>query len=159
MEKEENILDIKMSPKNVHGILAQSYSVTFFLFLLGIVLDFLFKLEYLKQIPLASLGTLLIILGTLLIFLAQRTSRKLDIKNLSKETFLKGPYRLTRSPTHWGLLFLTIGFGMITSATFIILTSILAFIVSKMFFLKREEKILAQKYGVPYLEYKKTVRL
>jgi len=157
MEKED-ILNTKTEPSKVHVILAHSYLLTFFLFLIGIILDFSFRLEFFRHTSFAYTGTLLILLGTLLIFWAQKTSRRLDIKNLTKKTFLEGPYGITRSPTHWGLLFLTAGFGIIGNAFFIVLTSIIAFIISKMIFLKKEEKILAKKYGAPYLEYKKQIK-
>jgi len=105
------------------------------------------------------LGGSLIVLSSILIFWAQGTSRNLKKENITKETFCKGPYCYTRSPTHWGLFFLMIGFGIITNAIFVILTTLISFLVSRFIFLEKEERILAEKYGTPYLEYKKAVKL
>ncbi|KKP64099.1 MAG: hypothetical protein UR62_C0020G0001, partial [Candidatus Nomurabacteria bacterium GW2011_GWF2_35_12] len=68
-------------------------------------------------------------------------------------------YCYTRSPTHFGLFLLMLGFGIITNALFIIIFSVISFIITKFVFIRKEEKILAEKYGIPYLEYKKSVKL
>lgn len=153
MEKEH-------SHKNkVHKILAHSYSAYFVFFLLGICLDLIFKLKIFDNSIIVPLGFFFLFFATVLIVWAQKTSRKLNKENITKETFCKGPYCYTRSPTHWGLFFLMLGFGMITNAFFVILTTLISFVVSKFVFLNRQERILAEKYGDPYLEYKKSVKL
>ncbi|MEI7765226.1 MAG: methyltransferase [bacterium] len=155
MEKENK----KEKKTSVHEILAQSYLLTFSFFLLGVILDFIFKFKYFENPIFVYVGILIMFLGSILIYLAQKTSRKLNINDITKETFMKGPYKFSRTPTHWGMLFLVTGFGIASNALFIVLTAILAFLFSKTFFLKKEEKILLGKYGAPYLEYKKVVRL
>lgn len=47
---------------------------------------------------------------------------------------------------------------MIVNAFFIIVFSFISFLITKFTFLSKEEKILAEKYGAPYLEYKKSVK-
>ena len=79
-------------------------------------------------------------------------------ENMSKETFSRGPYRYTRNPTNFGLFLLMLSFGIIMNALFIIVFSVLSFIFNKFIFIKKEEEILAKKYGTPYLEYKKSVK-
>ena len=79
--------------------------------------------------------------------------------NVTKENFCKGPYCYARHPTHWGLFFLILGFGIILNALFVILCTLISFIVTKFVFIEKQEKILAEKYGAPYLEYKKSVKL
>lgn len=59
---------------------------------------------------------------------------------------------------HWGLFILMLGFGILINAIFVILFSIVSFVVAKFIFLKKEENILAGKYGAPYMEYKKSVK-
>ena len=105
------------------------------------------------------IGAIFLIFGTCLIFWAQKSSLDLNKENMSKETFYHGPYRYTRSPTHFGLFLLILGFGIMTNALFIIIFSIISFILTKFILIKKEEKILAEKYGAPYLEYKKSVKL
>ncbi len=62
-------------------------------------------------------------------------------------------------PTHWGLFALMFGFGFIINATFIITTTLISFLLTKFIFLNKEEKILSQKYGDKYIEYKKDVKI
>lgn len=143
----------------VHRILAHSYAMYFIFFLAGVTLDFVFRLKIFSGSVMAPGGILLLLLGTLLVFWAQKTSHKLDKKNMTKETFCRGPYCYTRSPTHWGLFFLMLGFGIIANAVFVVLTTLLSFLVSRFVFLDKEEKVLVEKYGTPYLEYKKSVKL
>lgn len=157
---EEKIdLNTKESKDGVHGILAHSYSAYFISFLVGVLLDLILKLKIFNFDLMEEVGIFMIILASLLIFWAQKTSRNLKIEDLKKENFSKGPYAFTRSPTHWGLFFLTLGFGIMTGAVFVVISTIVSHIISRFIYLKKEEMILEKKYGAPYLEYKKSVKL
>jgi len=155
----EQFTDKNPHKNSVHRVLAQSYLFYFISFLFGLFLDFIFPLKIFGETALISVGVTFLILGTFLIFWAQRTSHKLKKENINKETFCHGPYCYTRSPTHFGLFLLMLGFGIITNALFIIIFSVISFIITKFVFIRKEEKILAEKYGIPYLEYKKSVKL
>jgi len=148
-----------LHPAHVHHVLARSYSVYFLLFLAGVTLDLIFDLEIFTGVLPAVLGLLLLGLGTILIMWAQNTSRRLHKDEVTKESFLKGPYCYTRSPTHWGLFFLMLGFGLVINALFVAISSVLAFVITKLVYIKRQEDALARKYGAPYLEYKKLVKI
>jgi protein-S-isoprenylcysteine O-methyltransferase Ste14 len=78
--------------------------------------------------------------------------------NITKKTFCHGPYRFTRTPTNFGLFFMMLGFGLILNTLSIIIFIFISFFVAKFVFLREQEKILALKYGTPYLEYKKMVK-
>jgi protein-S-isoprenylcysteine O-methyltransferase Ste14 len=143
----------------VHRVLARSYSFFLFLFMLGVLLEFIFPIKIFKDDLILQIGLIILMLASLLIFWAQNTSRNIAQHNITKETFLGGPYSFTRSPTHWGLFFLILGFGIMSNSFFIILFVIVSMIVAKLVFLKQEEAILANKYGAPYIEYKKLVRI
>lgn len=143
---------------SVHKVLAHSYATYFLFFLVGVYLDLVFKLKIFTDSIMAPLGTVLLVLAAFLILWAQKTSRNLKKDGISKETFCRGPYCYTRSPTHWGLFFLMLGFGIMANAVFVILFTVLAFFITKFIFLNKEEAILAEKYGFPYLEYKKLVK-
>ncbi|MFN4181420.1 MAG: methyltransferase, partial [Candidatus Paceibacteria bacterium] len=77
---------------------------------------------------------------------------------ITKEHFYKGPYRYTRTPTHWGLFLLVLGFGLMINAFFITLLTIISFMVTKLVFIKDQENILEQRYGDAYRAYKNKVR-
>src|SRR5688572_13615060 len=110
----------------VHRVLAHSYALYFFLFLIGVALDFIFRLKIFADSVMVPAGSVILVLSTLLVFWAQKTSRKLNTENMSKDTFCKGPYWYTRSPTHWGLFFLILGFGIIANAAFVILFTLIS---------------------------------
>lgn len=153
-------MEAENKPKhNVHKVLAHSYSMYFVFFLVGVTLDLIFRSQVFTGSAIISVGIVLLIFGSLLILWAQQTSRNLKKENITKETFCRGPYCYTRSPTHWGLFFLILGFGIITNAVFVILSVLVAFLITRFVFLDKQEKILAEKYGTHYLEYKKIVKL
>ncbi len=142
----------------VHKVLAHSYLFYFFAFLFAFLLDFAFPLKIFgKAYPV--LGTALIFAGTLLIAWAQVTSHKLKKDGITKEAFFQGPYRYTRGPTNFGIFAALLGFGIMINSAFIFVVSIISFLITRFTFIRKEEKILAEKYGEPYLEYKKSVKL
>ncbi len=158
MENKE--INIKNNPhvSRVHHILAHSYTFYFLLFIIGFFLDLVFPIKILEGNFIKYIGLLLLISATGLIFWAQKTSRNLDTKNLTKESFCRGPYCYTRGPTHIGLFLLIIGFGMIANTIFVIFFTVVAFFITKLVFLKEQEMLLEERYGEPYREYKKDVR-
>lgn len=161
METEEiknNSPEADKFKNSVHEVLAHSYFVYFLLFLLGIFLDLVFHFKTFNSYIMIPIGSILIFFASLLIFWAQITTQNLTKETLTKETFFQGPYKFTRIPTHIGLFILMLGFGILINATFIVIFSIIFFIFNKIIFLRKEEKILEEKYGAPYIEYKKLVR-
>ncbi|MBP9748134.1 MAG: hypothetical protein KBD17_00695 [Candidatus Pacebacteria bacterium] len=149
----------KKLTENVHFAMSQGYMTYFVLFLFGVFLDIFFHFKFFPTAFAEPAGITLLVLATVGILWAQNTSKKLNTVNVTKETFCQGPYCYTRTPTHWGLFFLVLGFGILVNAFFVVVTTIVSFIVSKFIFLRRGEAILAKKYGTPYLEYKKQVKL
>lgn len=149
---------INIYKNKVHRILAHSYLVYFLFFLLGVTLDLIFNFKIFNDFFVRPLGFISLAFATILIFWAQNTSRNLKKEDISKESFHRGPYRFSRSPTHWGLFFLMLGFGMVTNALFVILTTLFSFFVAKYLFLNKQERILEEKYGDAYIEYKKNVK-
>lgn len=161
MEKPKPILDPSHPLRvfRIHRILAHSYSVYFLFFLTGVVLNIVFNWKIFQGTLPTVAGAGLLAFATFLILWAQHTSRNLNHGNISKETFCKGPYCYTRSPTHWGLFMLMLGFGLIANSFFVVLLTVLAFVLTRLTFLAKEEQALTEKYGEPYREYQKSVRL
>ena len=143
----------------IHSILAHSYFSYFIFLIAGVVLDVLFPLRILKDTVVISLGFVLLILASALIFWAQRTTRNLHARESpTKEDFCRGPYCYTRTPTHWGLFLLTLGFGIVANAFFVVVSTILSFLLSKTVFLKKYEETLEEKYGDSYRQYEREVK-
>lgn len=143
---------------SVHKVLAHSYFFYFLCFVIGIYFNLIFNFKIFNSPIVPPTGFVILLFATFLILWAQHTSRHLKKENITPQTFCRGPYAYTRIPTHIGLFLLILGFGMIVNSFFIILFSLVSFIVGKFLFLDKEEAILAEKYGAPYLQYKKLVR-
>ena len=157
----EEIISTIKGKDQVHKILAHSYSLYLGALLVGLFLDFQFPVTIFSNPTMASLGAVFLFFATCLIVWAQSTNRDLEIDTemLSIRTFMDGPYKYSRTPTHWGLFLLVLGFGIIYNALFIVVLTTISFIITKLIFIKQEEELLAQKYGAPYREYQKHVRL
>lgn len=153
----------KTQTKNVHNILAHSYSVYLLALFAGVFLDIIFPIRVFSE-NMVVFGAIFLIVASVLIVWAQNTSRVLHHVKRGKEKletvdFCRGPYCVSRSPTHWGLFLLIMSFGFLLNSILTIIAGAVAFFVSRGFFLKKEENILTQKYGEEYLKYKKQVKL
>lgn len=144
---------------NVHKVLAHSYTTYFILLLIGVCLDLIFDYEIFPNSVMVPVGSIFLILATIIILWAQKTGRDLrKVAEVKVEHFCRGPYCYTRIPTQWGLFFLIIGFGIITNSFFIILSTILSFFISKFIFIGKHDRIMIKKFGAAYMEYKKLVK-
>lgn len=152
---------LKEQPKpRVHRILAHSYLFYLMALFLGLLLSFIFPIKVFDNLILNFSGFLFLclFLFSYLILWAQLSSRKFKKENVTKESFMQGPYRFTRNPTTLGLFFSLISFGIIINSIFVILFSLISFLISVLFFFKKEEQLLEKKYGQAYLEYKNKVK-
>lgn len=147
----------------VHAVLGHSYLVYFATFLLGLLIDTRWTPRF--DAPfLMPIGFVLLFVGPALILWAQYTSHKLAVKQITidpatfVQDFLKGPYTFTRSPTHLGLFLMIIGLGFLFDSISIIATTVLAFVLTKVFFLPKQEQLLDEKYGQEYQAYKEKVK-
>jgi len=147
-------------PQNsVHKVLAHSYSIYLVLFLIGFYLDLVFKFKIFTNTVLLPVGFVFLFLASIIILWAQKTGRDLKkFKEVKAEHFCRGPYCYTRIPTQIGLFLLILGFGIITNSFFIVLSTIVSFLVFKFIFMGKHEKILTEKYGNAYTEYMKAVK-
>lgn len=143
----------------LHSVLAHSYSFYFLGFLTGIILDFFFPVKVFNNPIYPILGIILIVLATVLIFWAQNISRKIKVnEDFNKETFFKGPYKFSRTPTHAGIAILMIGFGLLTNGDFVIILTLISAIVTRLVFVRRHESIFEKRHGEHYVAYKNKVK-
>ena len=154
--KMENVNPHK---ERVHTVLAHSYVVYFIFLLISVWLDSIFDFKIFSDTFMTPVGILMLIFASVLIISAQKTGHDFrKIKEKKTEHFCRGPYCYTRIPTQWGLFFLMLGFGIVMNAFFVIIFSIVSFLIARFVFIEKQEKILTEKYGAPYTEYKKLVR-
>ena len=148
---------------SVHQILAQGY----LMYLLAIVLGFgasYFWPEAIS-IPLESeLGFFLIVVGTAIIYWAQRISaktaqhRNMPPEKICRDHFCVGPYVYTRSPTQYGLFVMALGLALLYGSLYMVIGTVIALLIGKFVIIPMEEKHLEARYGQPYIEYKKHVK-
>lgn len=147
---------------SVHEILAQGYLMYLAAIVVGFGASYLFP-EHVS-IPFESdWGFLLIVIGTVIIFWAQRATGKTahkrsKVEEVQKDHFRVGPYVYTRSPTQYGLFFMSFGLSLLFGSLYMVIGTVIALLVGKFVIIPKEEKHLAEKYGAPYLEYKKHVK-
>ncbi|MFA7000456.1 MAG: isoprenylcysteine carboxylmethyltransferase family protein [Candidatus Paceibacterota bacterium] len=164
MDKEHQNLNIEKKPVAgiVHVLLSHSYAVFFLAVVLGVIFDIMFAVHILNGIIYEYIGVVLITLGTLLIYWAQHTTGKTasTIKPLDRDInfFLHGPYRYTRNPTNFGLTLTILGFSLLIHSLFSVIFILITYFISKLIFIKKQDSILAERYGSAFADYKKKVK-
>ncbi|MHA1963239.1 MAG: methyltransferase family protein [Candidatus Thorarchaeota archaeon] len=71
---------------------------------------------------------------------------------------LAGPYRFSRNPLYFGGLLALLGLVIVWSSVVTAFLTILAYIIVRYMFIRREEVILEEEFGDEYLDFKKRVR-
>jgi protein-S-isoprenylcysteine O-methyltransferase Ste14 len=153
--------DDKKEGRGVHFILSHSYLVFLFSVILGAIFDIFVLSNFFRHIPYQEIGFILIIFGSIVVYWAQRTSgnyKEHIAKQKGESFFYRGPYKFSRHPTHFGLFIMTLGLAFLINSLFSVIFTILAYLLTKKFFIKKQEKILEKKYGEVYKDYKKKVQ-
>jgi protein-S-isoprenylcysteine O-methyltransferase Ste14 len=163
MDKDTQNLKIENSSKAgiVHVLLSRSYAVYFFAVVLGAFLDEVFHFDIFKNNLYQYVGIVMIIVGTIFIYWAQKTTNtpKSELKK-ERDTnfFIRGPYRYTRNPTNLGVAIMTLGLGFLINSLLSVIFIIAAYLISKFIFIKKQDYILEERYGSVFNEYKKKVK-
>ncbi len=142
---------------DIQILLSKSYSLFFFGFVFGLILDVVTRLR-INIINLDQIGLILIVLSSMLIYWAQSVNKTPKYLADGKRNFAYGPYAFSRHPTYLGLFLLMIGAALVMNSYSILATSIVSFVISIFTFMDKEEKRHIKKYGELYLEYMKRVR-
>jgi len=159
--KETETETEKIQGSMVHFILLHSYLIFLFAVIIGSFLDPLINRKMFSDSIYQIIGVIMLFFSSILIYWAQRVSsnyQQRTKKDNSKSHFEFGPYKYLRNPTHFGLFIMTLGFSFIINSFFSVILTIIAHAITKTFFVRKEEKILEEKYGETYVEYKKKVK-
>ncbi len=147
----------------VHFILSHSYSVFLIAVIAGAICHSIFTISLFENPIYPYVGLIMIILGSALIYWAQTTSNRTSKEVMNgirtERDFERGPYKYTRSPTHSGLAIMILGLSIILNSFFTFIFVVIATILTKRIFLKKEEALLEKRYGDIYREYKEKVRI
>lgn len=136
--------------KIVHIILIYGYFIFFIAAVFGLIINLFFSIELFHNPFCQNLGAILIILGTLLVYWAQRSSAntgKIKNEEISVKDFLRGPYKIIRHPTYTGLFIMTLGLSLSLNSLPSFVLVIVAYLFVKLVFTKKEERFLEEKHG------------
>lgn len=143
----------------VHFVLSQSYFLYLYTIIIGFILGIVFPIVIFSGIIYQYIGIFLIVFGTFLIYWANKTSHSFHKTKPGNRKFFNGPYKYTRSPVHIGLSLMTLGLGFVFYSIYIVFLFVLLSCISKIIFLPKEEKLLEEKYGEEYSEYKRMFKI
>lgn len=145
--------------RKVHLVLSQSYSVYLFGIIIAVALDYIYPIPFSND-GLVYIGFVFMFLGSILAYWAQATTSRSKREMLKKKcprNFASGPYKFSRRPTQLGLTLTALGFAIISESFFVLLSVIFSYFITRFVFLKYQEKILIERYGDAYCDYKEKV--
>lgn len=142
-----------------------SYSVIVFAMALfiAVTLDIVFPIRLFKNGLNHYFGVFVVGIGTYIVYWAefhgQKFSHKRKRGEISSSDHLKnGPYAKSRNPKYVGLGVLLIGLGLILNSVFVTISAFVSILFIHFFLLHKEEKLMSDRHGDIYHEYKKNVR-
>lgn len=146
--------------EKVHIVLSQSYSVYLFAIIIAVVLDFIYPISFSTPFFI-QIGFGLLAFGSIVTYWAQNSAEKSKREMMERKcsrNFATGPYKYSRRPTQIGLTLATLGFGLVSESFFVILATVVAYFITRFIFLPYQEKILMEKYGQSYCDYREKVK-
>ena len=107
-------------------------------------------------------GIMLVLVGTVLAFVAQRVSRVVSnpkYKATTCQDLAQGPYKYSRHPGSLAIIMMYIGIALITNSLIIGIVAIVFLLVMTFIFVPMEEQVIAELCPEAYAEYKQNVRM
>jgi protein-S-isoprenylcysteine O-methyltransferase Ste14 len=144
----------------IRKLLPPAYVLT--AIVLMVALHFIAPAARLIPSPWNLLGVIPLAVGIIINVVADRAFSRAGttVKPFQESSALitTGVYRLSRNPMYLGLVLLVLGIAVITgSLTPLVVVPILAFLLDRDF-IAAEERMLEERFGPVWLEYKKSVR-
>jgi protein-S-isoprenylcysteine O-methyltransferase Ste14 len=128
--------------------------------ILGVLLEFVFPTKMFPPQTSQTIGVLVLVLATIIIFWAQRASAEFRRRerNGEAQNFSMGPYKWSDNPTSFALFLLVIGFGFLMNSLMVVIFSGIGYWISHIVYQNEKGKIMLEKYKGDYVEYKKKVK-
>lgn len=107
-------------------------------------------------------GIILVLVGTVLAFMAQRISRVVSspkYKATTCQDLAQGPYKYSRHPGSLAIIIMYIGIALITNSLIIGIVAIVFLLAMTFVFVPMEEEVIAELCPKAYAEYRKIVRM
>ncbi|MEK7662240.1 MAG: isoprenylcysteine carboxylmethyltransferase family protein [Patescibacteria group bacterium] len=149
--KGESIVGITMYPPLFY----------LFIFLLSVLADYYYPITIPAKNYSEYLGLVVIFFATGIIIWAQHSIGRFVARERSgagARDFEVGAYKYSRHPTYAGLFLLMLGFALLSSSVVMIFGAVVSFVVVNFTVVKKEERLLLNKYGNEYNNYKSRVR-
>jgi len=109
----------------------------------------------------ATIGTLVVIFGELIRIYAVAfigpSSRTRNTETTGPAVVTDGPFGIVRNPLYVGNFFITFGFAVYSGKLWLIALAVLLFAFQYYFIVKYEEKLLVDRFGPAYEEYRENV--
>lgn len=145
----------------INRLLLHSYATFLLAVILGVIFDMIFHIDIFSSKLYQYIGLGMIIFGTIAVYWSQSTTSKLkkaDEQTKNTNFFLHGPYKYTRNPSNLGLTLMSLGLGLLINSFFSVVFIVITYLVSRLFFIKKQDSILEKRYGNDFLDYKKKVK-
>lgn len=131
----------------------------------GFLLNAAWPLPWLGQ-PLSDIlfvvGLLVLAAGVALLAMAIATMRRaktaIDPRKAPDHLVTGGPFALSRNPIYLGNTLIVLGFGLVFQVAWLVLTALLAAMLTTRLAIAPEERILAERFGKRYRDYAKRTR-
>lgn len=127
-----------------------------------IIIHFLLPIKIILVLPFNLLGICLLLVG---IFISIVGSNKFERENTTVMTFnipellvVDGMYKYSRNPMYLGFVLMVIGVWVLLGSLSTIFVGLIFILLLDRYYIRFEEKVLHEKFGVAYMEYKKNVR-
>ncbi len=136
-------------------------AIFFIVFLAGLILHINLPVRFIPSIVGWIVGGVFLILGPLIVLLAQRARYTLyiPITDQSCYNFDVGPYRWSRHPTYLGLFIMSFGFAFLIDSLPMLLMTFALGPFFTFLIIPAEEKLLTKLCAEVYIDYKKRVRM
>ncbi|MCR6097305.1 isoprenylcysteine carboxylmethyltransferase family protein [Salipaludibacillus agaradhaerens] len=122
----------------------------------------LFPINFFIQVPYNLFGVLLILIGG---WATLQGARLFKIKGTTEMTFnepdllvTEGLYKRTRNPMYLGFLIMLLGLAVVLGSLSPFIVVVGFFIITNLWYIRFEERMLEKKFGETYRAYKKSVR-
>ena len=128
------------------------------LIILNIILHYIIPIKQIIFFPYNYIGILLFIFGWIPNIWQGITIGLNSASQIPKKLINTGLFRFSRNPTYLGMTITLLGEAIFLGSLITFIIPILFVILINNFNINFEEKILENKFGTKYLEYKKKVR-
>lgn len=130
--------------------------------ILNVFFHYIIPIKQIISSPWGYLGIILFVLGWIpniwIYFIYKKLNNPISSKEVPKLLITSGLFRITRNPNYLGMVIALFGEAIFFGSFITFIIPVLFFVLINFFNIPFEEKVLEEKFGKKYLDYKKKVR-